>query len=512
METTTSIKPKTLAELLPGLSGIITKDAMQTLTARKKPRSMAQTSTAEKVMKPLTIAEMRAEILALKVRSPKRPVQAMTSAKKRNWNSSVKVDNKKISHTANGQMKHDSVRKVLNFQPKPKAVSNPTPVETPKFPKLEFKQKKSTLLQANNNLRISGICKIPETPLISTEPIRQMKSIANKENILNPQRLTNINKKLNNPTIVNHKFVVPEVMDTPKSNESWKSSCDASFLMKEKEIHDVEEITKALCQEQILENIAEVSPPVSTPFKEYRNVKEYFNNSSEQAENSASFNDTIMCFEKPCLKNENNEREESVIVSLCNMLNKATAIEPENTSTELQRLLEVKKQTELNIRMIENGIQTLDNIKKSHLKSLEYITKLLKEKQNGHTITDSHCNNTLTELTKETAKLTIEQSPGNSVIVKSGSTKSPIYKIPKKNQCLRKKVFYKSMPNVSNSFALTPDKKLKDKALSVYMEMKEHMNFLNTPVTKKNNPEVLDTPMVTSHNLQRQLDKLYTEN
>lgn len=36
---------------------------MQTLTARKKPRSMAQTSTAEKVMKPLTIAEMRAEIL-----------------------------------------------------------------------------------------------------------------------------------------------------------------------------------------------------------------------------------------------------------------------------------------------------------------------------------------------------------------------------------------------------------------------------------------------------------------
>lgn len=44
----------------------------------------------------------------------------MTSAKKRNWNSSVKVDNKKISHTANGQMKHDSVRKVLNFQPKPK--------------------------------------------------------------------------------------------------------------------------------------------------------------------------------------------------------------------------------------------------------------------------------------------------------------------------------------------------------------------------------------------------------
>lgn len=43
--------------------GIISKEAMQTLTAKKQPRqTMAQSRTAEKVLKPLTIAEMRADI------------------------------------------------------------------------------------------------------------------------------------------------------------------------------------------------------------------------------------------------------------------------------------------------------------------------------------------------------------------------------------------------------------------------------------------------------------------
>lgn len=56
---------------------------------------------------------------ALRVQSPRRPAQGATSARKKNWNSSVKVD-KTISHTANGKMKLNPVRKVLNFQPKPK--------------------------------------------------------------------------------------------------------------------------------------------------------------------------------------------------------------------------------------------------------------------------------------------------------------------------------------------------------------------------------------------------------
>lgn len=44
--------------------GILSKDTMQTLTSKKQPRqTIAQTRTTEKVTKPLTIAEMRADIL-----------------------------------------------------------------------------------------------------------------------------------------------------------------------------------------------------------------------------------------------------------------------------------------------------------------------------------------------------------------------------------------------------------------------------------------------------------------
>lgn len=58
-------------------------------------------------------------ISALTMQSPK-IVQPTASMKKRNWNSSVKVENKSKSHTADGQLKYKSVRKVLNFQPKAK--------------------------------------------------------------------------------------------------------------------------------------------------------------------------------------------------------------------------------------------------------------------------------------------------------------------------------------------------------------------------------------------------------
>lgn len=188
----------------------MSKNCIQTLTTKKQPRSTlaAQTRTAEKVLKPLTIAEMRAEIqgilsilllvdqwtcgtiyllnnnsfVALKIQSPKRFAQA-TSAKKKNWNSSVKVD-KTISHTANGQLKNNPVRKVLNFQPKNKvhkicllsiywvcnlfirvlhklsllfikvvvnarATMIPRNPVTPKFPKPEFRAKKSLHQQGN---------------------------------------------------------------------------------------------------------------------------------------------------------------------------------------------------------------------------------------------------------------------------------------------------------------------------------------------------------------------------
>ncbi|KOB74158.1 Glycosyltransferase [Operophtera brumata] len=83
MDTTLSKKPKTMAELLPGLG-------------------------------------------ALQSKSPSK-AQASASVKKR-WNSSCKPENKFVRHTANGQMKHNSVRKVLNFQPhKPQERKKPMP-------------------------------------------------------------------------------------------------------------------------------------------------------------------------------------------------------------------------------------------------------------------------------------------------------------------------------------------------------------------------------------------------
>ncbi|XP_013195193.2 uncharacterized protein LOC106138558 [Amyelois transitella] len=515
MDTTTSMKPKTMAELLPGLSGILSKEALQTLTARKQPRkTLIQTRTAEKVLKPLTLAEMRADILALKVKSPRRCPQSTASAKK-NWNSSVKVD-KKISHTADGQMKNNPVRKALNFQPKTKSVVNSratihqATTETPRFPKPEFRAKKS-IMQARN-VRISGICNIPETPVIN-KPVRSRMTLANKENISNQSNV--IKKPFVPQRQINHKKLMPPILDTPLSNESWKSSCDASFLQKEKEINDVEIKAAAVSDERTLENIAEVTPPVSTPFKEYRNVQEYFNNSSE-LESSAMYNDnTIMCFDKP---KPENQRDESVIVSLCELLNKATVTNNEKPSTELQDLIEVERQTENNIKMIENGIKTLNNIKESQIKSLKYVRKLINEKKNCRTESKGDKDKTLVDETETISNDKIPiiiQSPekshmrGEPCSVIRSCAKSPSYKIPKKNLCLRKKVFCKSMPNVSSQ---SPNRDIEGRALNMYMKMKEQMNFLNTPLVKHHRKSfVPDTPSVitTSNNLQRQLDKLY---
>ncbi|XP_049867068.1 uncharacterized protein LOC126367538 [Pectinophora gossypiella] len=506
-------QPKPIAELLPGLSGILSKDAMVTLTAKKQPRpTMVQSRTSEKIIKPLTLAEMRADILALKPHSPRRLTQAnLPSAKKRGWNSSVKVE-KKITHIAEGQLKNNPVRKVLNFQPKPKIVPNARitvlNAETPKFPKPEFRAKKSLHhLQAKNNVRISGICNIPQTPLEINKPTR--KTMANKEN--NPYQASLIKKVLAPPTPKFKKMATPKI-DTPLSNSSWKSGSDASFLQKEKEIHDVEEKVKAIT-EQTLENIAEVSPPVSTPFKEYRSVQEYFNNSS-CLENSALYNDnTIMCFDKPSVCNGNDKREESVIVSLCDLFNKATVTNADKSNTEIDNLLEVEKQSENNIKLLENGIRMLTSIKESQIKSLQNVRKLIEEKRNGRKNSESDKDKTLVVESKSTKvdtdkTLSPEKSPILSrpcSVIKS--VKSPSYRIPKKTACLRKKVICKSMPNVSSDI-VTPVKDFEGRALNMYMKMKQQMNFLSTPMINRS-ILVPDTPAVTSHNLQKQLDKLY---
>ncbi|KAJ8722445.1 hypothetical protein PYW07_003625 [Mythimna separata] len=514
MDTTTSIKPKSMAELLPGLSGILSKDSMQSLTAKKQPRqTTVHTRTAEKIIKPLTIAEMRADILSLRVQSPRRLAQGTGSAKKKNWNSSVKVD-KTVSHTANGKMKHNPVRKVLNFQAKPKPVSNiratmAPPPESPKFTRPEFRPKKSIYtLQARTNVRISGINNIAETPVFN-KPIKSRMTLANKENVSTYNSI----KKLPPPRPLVKKKIIPAIPDTPMSNESWKSSCDASFLLKEKEINDAEEKTKAIAEEPTLENIAAVTPPVSTPFKEYRNVQEYFNHSSELESSAVYHDNTIMTFEKSAETEEKSKREESVIVSLCDLLNKASVANSGKMSTELEDLIQIEKQTEHNLRMIDNSIAALNKIKQSQLTSLQYVRKLIKDKkpsENGDkTLTETKETPKVIKLEKLSPERKAEVSKPCSVI--KSCSKSPSYKIPKKNLCLRKKVFCKSMPNVSNEPVSPVKADMGDRALSMYMQIKERMNFLSTPVAKREF-HIPDTPAVTSHNLQKQLDKLYDGN
>lgn len=339
-------------------------------------------------------------------------------------------------------------------------------------------------------------------------------TLANKENVGNQA-------SLNRKTIVEHQLTkinknkklaaTPKsalrprtnvIPDTPLSNESWKSSCDASFLQNEKDIDCIEEKTKVLLQEQTFEDITEESPPVSTPYKGYRNVTEFFNNSSVNDSTNAGQDNTIMSFDQLNKSKQNGKREDSVIVSLCELLNKATVSNAEQPTSELEDLLKFEQQTENNIKIIETGILSLENIKESELKSLQYVRKLIQEKREKETrISESEKDKTVIETTKELK----EQSPKPCSATKS--LKSPSFKIPKKNTCLRKKVFHKSMPNVSY---LSPQKDMGDRAFNMYMQMKERMQFLSTPLAKTRT-EVPDTPTITSHNLQKQLDKLYTE-
>ncbi|XP_061712637.1 uncharacterized protein LOC133521601 isoform X2 [Cydia pomonella] len=538
MEETTmqniSFQPKTMAELLPNLAlnGILSKEAILTLTGKKKPRNtMAINRTAEKAMKPLTMAEMRAELQAFEVRTPGKARPA-TSTKKRGWNSSVKVD-KKVNHTADGKLHSNVVRKTMpnarvsrmppahSRMTSTAAVSNARrtlmPPETPKFPKPEHRTKKSLYIQAKTNVRISGICNIPETPVEPKAAIPRI-TIANKEN---SSCQANINRKSIAPKLINHKRLAPPpIPDTPLSNDSWKSGSDASFIQKEREIHETEAMRNAtLDTQRTLENIAEVSSPIATPFREYRNNIDCHNNSIVM-DNSNTENDTIMSFDNPTmLERVNNQdervkgsekvdREESVIVSLCEMLNKASVTNSESTS-KLDELLEVERETEQNIKMIEDGIQALINIKEAQYKALSQVRKLITEKRNSRKVSDSDKDTTLVgNSASET------QSPPKSPVLGHPcsvirSPKSPSYKIPKRTPCLRKSVFHKSMPNVASDMS-TPVKLDGGKALNMYMKMKEQLQFLNTPLLQAR-PAPPDTPAVTSLNLQKQLNRLYNK-
>ncbi|CAG5051248.1 unnamed protein product [Parnassius apollo] len=507
-----SFTPKPMVELLPEISSILSEDAIQTLTAKKQPRN---TCTSEKVNKPLTIAEINTHLKALKSQSPRRHPRPNYSGMKKNWNTSVKVD-KTSSHTVNGHLKHNSVRKMLKYSPKPKAPTiaktRATTInyETAKFHKPEEKVKKTLNLPGKSSDRISGIYNIAETPAIKTNPsYTNRMTIANKENYSSQ---ANINTKIHTTPKLKPPLLKKTSAGEPDtlSNMSWRSNCDASFLQTEKALQDIDDKTKAL-EEKTVENIAEVTPPASTPFREYRNVQEFFNDTNNDSENSALYNDnTFMCFDKINVCKENSARDEYVIASLCELLCKATVNNCDKKSSELDNLLEAEKQTEHSIETIGHVIRTLTKIKKSQMHSLQYVRKLIHEKRkmasgNKNEITSDEISK---EIKQEITVLENSSCSSERCSVIKSCTKSPSYKIPKKNLYLHKKDFHKSMPNCSNSLH-TPHKDTNNKALSIYMKMKEQMNFLNTPHMKHNKLEAPNTPAVTSHNLQMQLDKLY---
>lgn len=176
---------------------------------------------------------------------------------------------------------------------------------------------------------------------------------------------------------------------------------------------------------------------------------------------------TIMCFEKPsiCRNNEIEKREESVIVSLCDMFNKATVTNPiheTNSKTELEILLEIRNETENNI--------------KSQVKLLEYVNKLIQKKKSASTPAICFQDKTLVEESLKTIVANSTSPPKSPILCERSSViksaRSPSYKIPKKN-CLRKKVFHKSMPEMSNAIQTPLKTDSSDKALSMYLHADE---------------------------------------
>ncbi|GBP40954.1 hypothetical protein EVAR_26035_1 [Eumeta japonica] len=505
------VKPKTMLELLPELTGILTKESIITLTAKKHPRNItALSSNTEKNLRPMTIAEMMPQLQVLKMPTPKISAQPPTS-KRRPWNSSVKTDGKRADAKITKQkLKNSSVRKVLNFQPKPKPIA---PIDrtllndnfaTPKFKKPNFKTQLE--LRQCNNLRISGINSIAPTPVNDHRKYEKSDNnvaVHNKENAI----LSNCNKAFLKPP--NKKMIlttgsylkVHETLDTPVPNSSINSNND-TFLQKEKEINELEErISTMTCDDKTLENIDEVSPPASTPFTDYRSVQECFNDSSD-FENSAIYNNTIMCFDKTFYQTDNNEKEDSMIVSLCDLLDKACVENPDPTCHELENLLALEKQ-------IQTSLQMLTTLKENNEKALSKVKELIQIKRNNlpGNINMSLVTSLTQKVLNEKGKVMISKNIHKRSVAIS---KTPIKNIADKKQSLRKTALHKSMPSGLNDYSVTKIQ-LNDRspATCMYQELKQSMNFLHTPMKERASQAVPDTPAITSHNIQKQLSKLY---
>ncbi|XP_050678902.1 uncharacterized protein LOC126975135 isoform X2 [Leptidea sinapis] len=501
---------KPLSELISSITCLLSDNDINLLKAKQQERkTMAVSRSVGKFVKPFTRDEMTQachDIAASRKLSPRRQMQSKSTSKKRTWNSSVKVECKTKSVTANGQMKNTNVRKKLNFQPKVtysrKTVLNP---ETPTFAKPAPKIKKPLDFMARINVAhndTSGIHKLSETPMLN-HGVKRM-TIFNKENVkfslnsMNKKAETSLTpyltKKPTTPkSILKRTLKQPIFDDVSQVNSSIKS--DESFLQKEKEANEIEEIPQAtnenLNRISVLAPLALVSPSLEN----YRNVNDYFNssdNTSVMADDSTLYIDsTILSFEIMPNFNENNNKEQCDVSNLCHLLTKANINMLESKNTELEQLLKIEKQ-------LENGRKLLTSITESQMEALNSVRKLIQ----------NHKSRDVCEIQNMETQNKCTESPKTSQ--RCSVIKSPSYKIPKKSVNLSRKVLHASSPKVSD-INKTPVKGMDTKVLSMYMKMKKKMNFLNTPSMDRHREIQPDTPTVTSHNLQKQLASLYDE-
>ncbi|KPJ19057.1 hypothetical protein RR48_12568 [Papilio machaon] len=381
-------------------------------------------------------------------------LMAVNQNRKSRWNYSVKVPKTEPKPATS---KESSVRKTPKLQPKPMTFGNPV---TPRVPKPICNGKKS-IVPDKNGVRISGVYRIPETPTNKSNSVyKNRKTLFNKENDV--KKVKRIESNFRKP--------LEAIPDAPLSNISSTSSCDTSFLQTEKKIQDLiskNEAKPFKASGPTLEDIEEVSPILSTPPKECSTHEDFiFNNNNTE---KVPWYSSIICFD---------------IVNQSHL-----------NSMQINHLLKLKEQNEVKIKMMDQYTKIVKEQQK-------YIDKIVEEKKIN---INTKCENNENKL--DNSELVTKNIGAVPCSVIKSPSKSPTYKIPRKNLCLRKKVFHKSMPNISNG-TKSPNKETDNKALSIYMKMKEQMIFLNTPI-KSNNVEAPNTPAVTSQNLQMQLDKLY---
>ncbi|XP_022122005.2 uncharacterized protein LOC110997925 [Pieris rapae] len=255
------------------------------MSETKRPKQSATESNTKVRFSPIPPTQLHLSFQALKPsgigQTPARPV---TSLKKNNWNSSVKIVSKERRMT---EIK-SNIRKTLNFNCKAKPTNTrKTLIEkaTPQLHTFKNSKVKKDGSVLNNEIKLSGIKRIPVTP--------KCKEIA-------PKTL-----QIKTPKSILRKKVL---QNTSCSSPSQKScDGDATFLRIEKEIDE-------MVQEKEIENDIDINAalPSSTPFKTTNHL-EYFPTSDAD---SLQKDKTILDF-------SNVSENENAVVALCDAFKKA---------------------------------------------------------------------------------------------------------------------------------------------------------------------------------------------